>query len=440
MSLAVAVRASYQGTQPNLAEILARAQQAQLEKDFSRAAQEYREASRLQPSPEIYEKLGLAYFLENSYVDAIDAFSAALRLAPDRWASQLFSGMSLYRTGRFQAALPHIIRALEINPKGNDARYWLGLTHHALGDYQQAVAQLLTALNNEPENVDILYALTEAYLDFSTTLLKPVESRPLDTERRESLDRQLAKDLASTGTSETWEQAVRRLQDLGSRYAVALQSPQTDREGAYTLSRIYAELAQVMARRLWSLKPDSYRSHQLLGEAYEAKENYEGALAEFRDALRLAPATPGLHYSIGHAYWKMKRFDEAVPELEKELALNSHNASANYVLGHIYLYLDRRQPDTAARYLQRAVEAKPDFVEARKQWGKALSLLNNDQKALEELELAAEADPQDDSVHYLLATIYKKIGLPDKAQRELETFNHLHQQKHHHDKPAEPPD
>jgi len=67
----------------------------------------------------------------------------------------------------------------------------------------------------------------------------------------------------------------------------------------YVLSRIYTEFATVMARRVWTLKPDPYRSHQLLGEAYESKERYEQALAEYREALRLSPQALGLHYSIG---------------------------------------------------------------------------------------------------------------------------------------------
>jgi len=156
-------------------------------------------------------------------------------------------------------------------------------------------------------------------------------------------------------------------------------------------------------------------------------------LVEYREALRLSPQAPGLHYSIGHAYWQMKRFAEAIPELDKELELNPNHPSANYVLGHIYLY--QRQTEGAARHLQVAVEAEPDFVEARKQLGKALSLLEDNQNAVEQLKLAAAADRQDDSLHYLLAGVYKKMGLQDKAQKELSVFEELRRKKHIHSKP-----
>ena len=144
--------------------------------------------------------------------------------------------------------------------------------------------------------------------------------------------------------------------------------------------------------------------------------------------MRLAPDVPGLHYSLGHAYWQMKQFDEAIPEMEKELALNPLHASANYVLGHIYAY--RRDLEKASRHLQLAVEAKPNFVEARKQLGKVLSLMQDHQGAIHQLELAATADPEDASVHYILVNVYKKMGLEDKVQKELQIFNRLKQRRH----------
>jgi tetratricopeptide (TPR) repeat protein len=283
-----------------------------------------------------------------------------------------------------------------------------------------------------------LYALTEIYLDLVTTLSKRLESQPLEHGGKEALDERLGlKKPAPPDNVRPWEQEVTKWRDLASQYKQVLRPPQPEPESLYVLSKVYGQLAQLTAERVWDLKPDYYRSHQLLGQAYEAKEDYEKALLEYQQALRLSPQSPGLHYLIGHAYWQMKRFYEAIPELEKELALNPYHASANYVLGHIYLYLDRQQPEKAARYLRRAVEADRNFVEARKQWGKALSLLHDNQKALEELQLAAAADPGDDSVHYLLAGVYKKMGLPDKAQKELETFNQLRRRKHIHDKPQE---
>jgi protein O-GlcNAc transferase len=219
--------------------------------------------------------------------------------------------------------------------------------------------------------------------------------------------------------------ATQELQKLEDHFSGVLKSRRSDPEGLYGLGRVYGHFGQATARRVWELKPDSYRSHQLLGEAYENVKDYETALKEYQEALRLNPSAPGLHYAIGQANWRMKRFDDAIPELERELALNPYHPSANYVLGHIYIRLGRQHAEKAARYLERAVETKPDFVEARKQWGKALSLLGENERAARELELVAKQEPEDGSVHYLLAVIYKRMGLQDKAQEELQIFGKL---------------
>ena len=210
---------------------------------------------------------------------------------------------------------------------------------------------------------------------------------------------------------------------MEDHFSAALKPGPLDAEGLYALSRVYGKFGQTMAQRVWELKPDSYRSHQLLGEVYENIKNYENALKQYREALRLNPGAPGLHYAIGHTFWKMKRFDEAVPELERELALNPYHPSANYVLGHIYVHLGRHQAEKASRYLRRAVEAKPDFVEARMQWGKALSLLDDNERAVQELEIVAKQEPEDDSVHYLFGGAVQENGVARQSSERVADFH-----------------
>jgi len=119
----------------------------------------------LRPNAEVYEKLGLAHFLGNSYPQAVEAFSAALRMEPQRWASHLFMAESLYKLNRFEEALPSVKTALQLRPEENEARYWLGCIDHALGKYDEAIVHLSEASEHDPQNVDILYSLIEADLD-----------------------------------------------------------------------------------------------------------------------------------------------------------------------------------------------------------------------------------------------------------------------------------
>lgn len=416
--------------QPKLSEVLARAQKALLAKDFARASDEYRQAIRIAPSAEMYEKLGLTRFMANDFVAGRDAFEEAVRREPERWTSHLFLGICLYRTNRFREALPRLERALELNPQHNETQFWVGSTHRALGNHNRAAVILHAALEKEPENVDILYTLAQSYLDVATLLLKRLGPHDPEDKRRQALDEQyqLRSDLLER--NESWQQSVRRLEDLEKQFSPAANESAPGAESLYVLHRTYSGLGQLMARRIWALQPDSYRSHQLLGQAHEGNEDYVKALEEYHEALRLAPEEPGLHYAIGHVYWQTKRFEEAAAEMEKELALNPQHASANYVLGHIFVY--RREFEKAVLFLQRTIAANPGHIEARKQLGKVYSLMNNQEAALRELEAAVELDPKDSSARYLMATVYRKLGFAEKAKKELEIFNELYAQEHQH--------
>jgi tetratricopeptide (TPR) repeat protein len=411
--------------QVSLEQMLGEAREAQNRGDFAGAARKYTEAAKLRPNAEVYEKLGLALFLGNSFPQAIEAFSDALRMEPQRWASHLFLGESLYKLNRFAEARRSVKMALQLRPEENESRYWLGCIDNALGNYEEAIVHLSEASEHDPQNVDILYSLTEAYLDYSTVLLNRLDSGTPSAQKQLAIDRQIG-DIASHAQDANAENsAASQLRTIARKYMAASKAAEPDSEALFTLSRVYEYLGQLMAEKVWQLQPDSYRSHELRGQSYENQKNYEAALAEYREALQINPRAPGLNYAVGHAYWEMKRLSQAIPALEKELVLNPYHPSANYLVGHIYLRVDPQHPERAALYLQRAVESKPDFVEARKQWGRALSLMHEDQKAIEQLQLAAQQDPHDDTVHYLLAMIYKSMGVEDKARKELEVFDQL---------------
>ena len=57
--------------------------------------------------------------------------------------------------------------------------------------------------------------------------------------------------------------------------------------------------------------------------------------------------------------------------------------------------------------------------------GKAYFNLNDLPKALTELEKAAQLAPNNAPVHYVLAQVYRKQGLSEKAKQELDRYTKL---------------
>ena len=57
--------------------------------------------------------------------------------------------------------------------------------------------------------------------------------------------------------------------------------------------------------------------------------------------------------------------------------------------------------------------------------GKAYAHLNEPGQALAELEKAVALAPGDAPVHFMLAQVYRKLGMSDKAKAESETYSKL---------------
>jgi Flp pilus assembly protein TadD len=80
----------------------------------------------------------------------------------------------------------------------------------------------------------------------------------------------------------------------------------------------------------------------------------------------------------------------------------------------------------AFQYLEKAIEQKPDLGQAHRDLGKALIQTNGDiQRAMAHLKMVTQLSPEEPTSHYLLAQVYKKLGMKAEQSAELETFARL---------------
>ena len=198
-------------------------------------------------------------------------------------------------------------------------------------------------------------------------------------------------------------------------------------EAAYWRARCYEKLATAAYLSLYQTDPNSYRSHQLMGDLAAAREEDGKAMEEYRAAIALKPSLPNLHYSLGHLLWKNLQVPEARVELEAELTLNPRHAGALDDLGNTYLA--EHQPEKALPYLNRALAADPGNPDIHRDLGTAYSGLGDYLKAEPELRIALSND-RDGSVHYKLARVYLALGEKDKAAREFALSTALNRESH----------
>ena len=201
-------------------------------------------------------------------------------------------------------------------------------------------------------------------------------------------------------------------------------------ESSYWLTLAYHELGAECYAKLEESFPDSWRAHQLQGEGYALRQEFDSAIKEFQAALQLRPNKAELHESLGEALLNRHSDEDAQRELESALQLDPSRTRALYLLGRIYV--QRRESEKALPYLQQAVRLQPDLAEASSLLGTTYVRLGQFANAIPALQKAAALDHYG-NVHYQLYIAYKKLGQSELAQKALARSQDLRRSSLEHD-------
>jgi Flp pilus assembly protein TadD len=146
------------------------------------------------------------------------------------------------------------------------------------------------------------------------------------------------------------------------------------------------------SREAMRLKPDFADAHGLLGLALEQKADLDGAIAEYREGIRLKPNDAHGHVVLGAALGFKADLDGEITEEREAIRLKPDNADAHFNLG---LALgDKEDWDGAISECRMAIRLKADYAMAHDVIGAALEQKGELQSALEEYRKAYELAPQ----------------------------------------------
>jgi tetratricopeptide (TPR) repeat protein len=133
----------------------------------SKAFGEFRDAIAINPRlPEAHKLLGdlLVTMPTRPYTQAIQAYVAALDLAPDYSEARLGLGDAHQAQGRIEAAIAEYELVLATDPESARGHYGLGKIYYAEKDlYHEAVAEFQRAITLEPRLLEAHLSLGELY-------------------------------------------------------------------------------------------------------------------------------------------------------------------------------------------------------------------------------------------------------------------------------------
>ena len=143
-------------------------------------------------------------------------------------------------------------------------------------------------------------------------------------------------------------------------------------------------LQQALSRHEIEKNPADFEAHYNLAAMLQAKNDLEGAIAEFSEAVRLRPQDATGNNALG---------------------------AALVAAGH---------PGQAAGYLQTALQTRPDYFDAHYNLGFALAGQNDFAAAAEQFRLALQLQPQDAAVEANLGVALAELGQFPEAKMHFE--------------------
>lgn len=178
--------------------------------------------------------------------------------------------------------------------------------------------------------------------------------------------------------------------------------------------------------KILTLNPDSAEADMVAGEAMDEMKNNEGATAMFRAAVKADPKLPDVHFGLGYLLWTQKRYPDAAKEFQAELANDPQHAQALLYLADADIQMN--QVDDARPLLERVVKLDPTLALAHLDLGILASEAGHNEEALREFLLAEKKTPEDVSVHWRLAKLYRAMGRKDEAKAEFDKASTLNKQ------------
>jgi Flp pilus assembly protein TadD len=184
--------------------------------------------------------------------------------------------------------------------------------------------------------------------------------------------------------------------------------------------KVYASAENVFRQGLKEF-PASAILHQGLGETLLELHQFGDAELALKKAVSLAPASAAAHVVLAKLFMTLGDGEGLGEASRQALEFDPRNHLAHYYHG-MWLLSYREQAASAATPFRKSAELYPSFSESHKEWGRALTLLDDWRQASACFERATTLNPKDPQAWYLLAMALRKTGEQQKASQALARY------------------
>ncbi len=134
--------------------------------------------------------------------------------------------------------------------------------------------------------------------------------------------------------------------------------------GVTYLNKGNLEMAFFELNKAVRLKPRDADVRFAIGTVYLFKGEPERAIGEFKEAIRLNPTHADAYNNLGAAYVRIEKWDLAIEACQKALDQIGYQTPEKALTIIGWSYYKKNDPVNSIDYLKRALEIKPDSLDA----------------------------------------------------------------------------
>ena len=352
--------------------------------------------------------------LRGEGINAVSEFRTVINERPEFIKGYLRLSEAHLLNREYQLAADTLHKALTIDDRSTDVLMALASVYAVKKDLDAALFQVDKILSIDPDQYSALslkgdlLTLQQRFEAAEETYLRMINVQPKNPRGYIRLGRLQMTQQKDHAALSTFADGYRHNPAAGSLLSalVKLYLKQGSLDQALSLCR------QHLAER-----PGDAVGYFLLGEVQSAKYDFPAAEASYQLAIEKNPEWQTPHTALARLYIRADKRQQALEKIERALQINP-NDPATY-LSLAYLYQLSGDYLNAIETYEKALQVKPNLWLAANNIAYLLTEFDGSQsallKALDYIEVAQSAAPENPAVLDTQGWIYHKLGYPMRA-------------------------
>jgi len=358
---------------------------------------------------EAYYNLGIAYYNEKKYDNALSQFSIIIDALPNFEKPYFGRGMIYLEKKKYEEAKDDFTKVVDSNPNDYKGYFYLGKIAAAQKNFSKANKLFDKATSINPEDPEIYFDMGNIWFEQNNyqnaipPYKKCIELNPENHKARQNLGECYYRNQVYYSAISEFETILAAIPD----------EPLANFMLGITVYK-QAVLNDLIEAFLELLEPDPTKKNKNVTSSEASKaELYYKMVACFDNAQKARPNFLEATFNLALTYHEMAQYDKALEFYKKTISIDPTLVKAHIKTAHCLEAIGKK--DEALQKYKEVIEIDPAYFVAHPTLGPIHQYINIMDMMLNELDEKLKENPDDLRANQILAKIYYAQGYFGKA-------------------------